>query len=292
MIYDIRHVTTYTYGGEMTYALCALRLLPRDARGQRVESAELVIDPQPARYEERVCFFGNRVAMATLAKPHRALRVEARSRVRVERPTPPDAEATPTWEDLRDAAFASNSLAPDSPVHMLHASKLAPIQTPVTAYARQSFPAGRAALAGAMDLMRRIRADFAYDPKATLVTTPLEEAFAARRGVCQDFAHVMIAGLRGLGLPAAYVSGYLRTIPPPGKKRLEGADASHAWVALWCGPELGFVGLDPTNAILEGDDHILLAIGRDYSDIAPIGGVLLGAGDQRIDVAVDVIPVG
>jgi len=138
--------------------------------------------------------------------------------------------------------------------------------------------------------MRRIQRDFVYDAEATTVSTPAAEAFRARRGVCQDFAHIMICGLRGLGLPAAYVSGYLRTTPPPGKPRLEGADATHAWVALWCGERQDWVGFDPTNALLVEDSHIRLATGRDYADVAPISGITLAPGDQALQVAVDVIP--
>ncbi|MBX9876397.1 MAG: transglutaminase family protein, partial [Beijerinckiaceae bacterium] len=159
-------------------------------------------------------------------------------------------------------------------------------------YARASFPALRPVLEAATELMGRIRADFTYDPEATEVSTPLEEAFRQRHGVCQDFAHVMIAGLRGLGLPAAYVSGYIRTVPPPGEKRLEGADASHAWVMLWCGPETGWIGLDPTNDLIVADDHIVTAFGRDYADVSPLDGVVIGPGSQKIGVAVDVIPIG
>ena len=165
------------------------------------------------------------------------------------------------------------------------------LDEPVVAYARESFPERRQMLDGAMDLMARIWNDFDYDPKATLVSTPLGEAFAKKRGVCQDFAHIMIAGLRGIGLPARYVSGYLRTVPPAGKERLEGADATHAWVSIWCGPLDGWVGLDPTNNIHVGDDHIILAEGRDYADVAPINGVILSSGDQDVEVAVDVIPI-
>jgi transglutaminase-like putative cysteine protease len=138
-----------------------------------------------------------------------------------------------------------------------------------------------------VDLSRRIKRDFAYDPRATLVSTPLATAFARRRGVCQDFAHVMIAGLRGLGLPAAYVSGYIHTRPPPGGPKLQGADATHAWVSVWCGPGLGWIGLDPTNAVAAADQHVILATGRDYSDISPVDGVLLGSGSQRLSVEVD-----
>ena len=138
--------------------------------------------------------------------------------------------------------------------------------------------------------MRRMRDDFTYDAEATDVSTPIAAAFEGRHGVCQDFTHIMIAALRGLGLPAAYVSGYLRTIPPPGRPRLEGADATHAWVNLWCGPQDGWVGFDPTNAILARDDHITLAIGRDYADVAPVDCIILSAGAQTLDVDVDVIP--
>ena len=161
----------------------------------------------------------------------------------------------------------------------------------VTAYAAASFPQGHGILVSAVDLMHRIRREFKYDPKATVISTPLREVFEKRHGVCQDFAHVMIAGLRGLGLPAAYVSGYLRTIPPPGKPRLQGADATHAWVSAWCGAELGWIGFDPTNDLLIENDHIILAVGRDFSDVSPVDGIIVGSRNQKLGVAVDVIPV-
>jgi transglutaminase-like putative cysteine protease len=160
----------------------------------------------------------------------------------------------------------------------------------VTDYARSSFPSGRSALGGAFDLMQRIRRDFRFDSKATSVRTPLQEAFALRAGVCQDFAHIMIAGLRGLGIPSAYVSGYLRTIPPAGQPRLRGADASHAWVSVWCGD--GWIGLDPTNGIVMCDDHIVVARGRDYTDVSPIDGIVSSSGAQKLKVEVDVVPDG
>ena len=170
-------------------------------------------------------------------------------------------------------------------------SPLVPVLTSATEYAAASFAAAREVLAGAVELMHRIRTEFKYDPKATVISTPLTEVLEKRHGVCQDFAHVMIAGLRGLGLPAAYVSGYLRTIPPPGKPRLQGADATHAWVSLWCGEEIGWVGLDPTNDILIGNDHIVLAVGRDFSDVSPVDGIIVGSRKQKLGVAVDVVPV-
>lgn len=292
MIYDVRHVTTYGYSRMVPFARCILRLLPRDEAGQRVESSEILIAPRPAERSDGLCFFGNHMTMISITRPHRELRVEMRARIAVDRPAPPHPGLTRGWEEVAALALASASLAPASPAHHLYSSRLVPPVAPVVAYARESFPPGRPVLEAASELMGRIRRDFTYDPDATEVSTPLADAFAARHGVCQDFAHIMIAGLRGLGLPAAYVSGYIRTIPPPGQKRLEGADASHAWAMIWCGPEIGWIGLDPTNDLIVGDDHIVTAIGRDYADVSPLDGVLIGPGSQKIGVAVDVLPVG
>jgi transglutaminase-like putative cysteine protease len=192
---------------------------------------------------------------------------------------------------VRDVAFEATSLGPESPIGYVFASPLVPVQRPVTEYAAASFPSAGGIIAGAVNLMHRIRTEFKYDPKATVISTPLDEVFEKRHGVCQDFAHVMIAGLRGLGLPAAYVSGYLRTIPPPGKPRLQGADATHAWVSLWCGEAIGWIGFDPTNDILVENDHIVLAVGRDFSDVSPVDGIIVGSRKQKLAVAVDVLLV-
>ena len=292
MIYDIKHVTTYEYGSAVTYSNCALRLLPREEAGQIVYASGLEITPRPERMSEQICFFGNRVTSLTIETAHRTLIVATRTSVEIQRDPAPEAAATDPWERVRDEAFAYPSLDRDAPAHYLHPSRFVPHYQPATDYARESFPPERPVLAGAKDLMHRIRTQFRYDAKATVVSTPLSEAFLKRHGVCQDFAHIMISGLRGLGLPAAYVSGYIRTIPPPGQKRLEGADATHAWVAVWCGPRHGWVGLDPTNDIMIGDDHIILAKGRDYADISPVAGIILGSKEQDVDVKVDVIPRG
>ncbi len=289
MIYDIRHITTYEYGAPITFSHCALHLLPVDGPGQTVLQSALTITPPPALTEDRTCFFGNRVTSITIEKTHRELKIEARSSIDVNRAQNPIAALTMPWEDVREAAFAVDDLSSASPAHFLHPSRFVPRFQPAADYAMQSLHPGRPALEAAIELMQRIRADFKYDPKATLVSTPLSEAFEKRRGVCQDFAHIMIAGLRGVGLPAAYISGYLRTIPPAGKPRLEGADATHAWVLFWCGPDFGWIGLDPTNAIAMGNDHIVLARGRDYADISPVAGIVLGSGEQQVDVKVDVI---
>jgi transglutaminase-like putative cysteine protease len=290
VIYDVRHVTTYNYAAPVAFARCALRLLPRDERRQRVRESGLTVTPEPASWSERRDFFGNRTVAFVIETAHRQLRVEARSRVEVTRDEAQPGRASPVWEEVGAAAFAFRRLDALSPAHYLYASPLVKLLDPITAYAAESFPDRRGILDGAADLMHRIRTDFLYDPKATEISTPLLEAFENRGGVCQDFAHVMISGLRGLGLPAAYVSGYIRTLPAPGKPRLEGADASHAWVSVWCGDEMGWLGFDPTNGMEVGNEHVVLAIGRDYDDISPIHGVLLGPGEQEIEVGVDVVP--
>lgn len=291
MIYDIRHVTSYSYESSVSVARCSLRLEPRSGDGQELISHAVEIRPRPADRTVRHDFFGTHTESVLIETPHRNLRIDSRSRVSVFRRAPERAATSPAWESIRDVAFEATSLGPSSPIGYVFASPLVPVQRPVTAYASASFPPGNGILAGAVDLMHRIRTEFKYDPKATVISTPLKEVFEKRHGVCQDFAHVMIAGLRGLGLPAAYVSGYLRTIPPPGKPRLQGADATHAWVSLWCGEGLGWVGLDPTNDILVENDHIVLAVGRDFSDVSPVDGIIVGSRKQKLAVAVDVLLV-
>jgi len=291
VIYDIRHVTTYSYESPVSFARCALRLEPRSGDGQELVSHTVDIKPRPADRTVRRDFFGTLTESVLIEAPHRNLRIDSRSRVSVFRHAPGRAAPSPAWESVRDIAFEATSLGPSSPIGYVFASPLVPVQGPVTEYASASFPPGSGVIGGAVDLMHRIRTEFSYDPKATVISTPLKEVFEKRRGVCQDFAHVMIAGLRGLGLPAAYVSGYLRTIPPPGKPRLQGADATHAWVSLWCGAEIGWVGFDPTNDILVENDHIVLAMGRDFSDVSPVDGIIVGSRKQKLAVAVDVLLV-
>ena len=192
---------------------------------------------------------------------------------------------------MRAAAYASADLSPQSPSHYLFPSRQVSLDPEIRDYAASSFTPGRPVLDGAIDLMNRIKAEFVYEIGATTATTTAPMSFALRRGVCQDFSHIMISGMRSLGLPAAYVSGYLRTVQRPGEARLEGADAMHAWVMAWCGDEAGWIGLDPTNGMLAGNDHVVLAIGRDYADVAPIDGVIVASGGQRIEVSVQVVPL-
>jgi transglutaminase-like putative cysteine protease len=291
VIYDVRHVTTYGYESPVSFARCSLRLEPKSGDGQQLISHNVEIRPKPAERTARRDFFGTHTVSVLIEAAHRTLRIDSRSRVSVDRRAPDRAAPSPAWESIRDGALEATSLGPNSPVGYVFASSLIPVLRPVTEYASQSFLPDGGVLAGTADLMRRIRNDFKYDPKATVISTPLKEVFEKRHGVCQDFAHVMIAGLRGLGLPAAYVSGYLRTIPPPGKPRLQGADATHAWVSAWCGAELGWIGFDPTNDLVVANDHIILATGRDFSDVSPVDGIIVGSRKQKLRVEVDVMPV-
>ena len=291
MIYDIRQTTTYAYASTAMFARHVLRMSPTSRDGVRVLAASLDIDPPPVERRDGEDFFGNRAAWIELDRPHDRLVVRMSARVAVAARPEPLPGLTPPWEQVAAAAIAAADLGPEAPAHFLFASRQVSLDPEIRAYAVESFPAGRPVVDGAVDLMRRIGADFVYEVGATDVLTTPPMSFALRRGVCQDFAHIMISGLRGLGLPAAYVSGYLRTVPPEGGVRLEGVDAMHAWVALWCGPELGWYGLDPTNDVLAGDDHVPLAIGRDYADVAPVDGVVFAAGGQKLSVAVTVTPV-
>jgi transglutaminase-like putative cysteine protease len=288
MIYDIRQVTTYRYASPVAYARHVLRLTPIDRMGQRVHAAAVDIEPTPVERREGHDFFGNRMTWVELDRPHDTLSVQVAARVAVKRDIA--LEATPPWEAIRDAAFASVDLSPNSPAHYLFSSRQVSLDPEIRAYAAASFAVGRPILDAAVDLMRRIKADFTYEIGATTASTTPPMSFALRRGVCQDFAHVMISGMRGLGLPAAYVSGYLRTGQPSDKDKLQGAGAMHAWVLVGCGEEVGWRGLDPTNGIFAGDDHVVLAIGRDYADVAPIDGVIFASGGQRLEVSVSVTP--
>jgi transglutaminase-like putative cysteine protease len=288
VIYEVTHVTRYTYGATVELTNGVLRLMPVSRDGQTVERFDLDTTPPCLPPTERIDPFGNRVLSLRIEKPHRELEVTATSRVRVDRPPAPG--QSPPWDDVAVEALRFESLAFDSPAAALFPSRRIPLFDAATAYARTSFAGRRPVYEAALELATRIRSDFVYDPEATEVSTPAPVAFEQRRGVCQDFANIMIAALRGLALPALYISGYIRTIPPPGKTRLAGADASHAWAALWCGSALGWIGFDPTNAMSVHNDHIEIARGRDYSDASPIESMVLSSGSHDLEVTVDVVP--
>ncbi|MFZ1921815.1 MAG: transglutaminase family protein [Xanthobacteraceae bacterium] len=289
MNYDVRQTTTCSYATPVAHARHVLRLTPVSRDGERVHVAALQIVPGPAHRREGADFFGNRLTWIEINEPHETLTIKLSARVAVD--APPKPAPTPAWETVREDAFATGDIGPLSPAHFLFPSRMVSLDPEIRDYVRQSFAPGRPVLAAAIELIGRLKADIAYEIGATTVTTMPPMSFALRRGVCQDFAHIMISGLRGIGLPAAYVSGYLRSAQRADANRLQGSEAMHAWVLLWCGPATGWIGLDPTNAILASDEHVTLAVGRDYTDVAPMDGVILGSGGQRIAVAVAVTPV-
>jgi transglutaminase-like putative cysteine protease len=289
MRFDIRQTTIYTYPEPVRGSEQVMRLQPLSRPNQRVIASSLKMAPQPSSRHDSVDFFGNATTAALIAEPHRELKITTQARVDVDRPA--QGAPTPPWEDVCAEAVSAHDLSPESPVHFIFASPLVPLLIPVRDYVRRSFTKGRPVFDAVLDVTKRVKADFKYDPTATDVTTLVAQSFAARAGVCQDFAQIVISGLRGLGVPAGYVSGYLRTDPPPGKPRLEGADAMHAWVRVWCGAASGWREFDPTNGIAIGNDHIILAVGRDYSDVSPTVGALRTYGRHSIAIAVDVTPV-
>ena len=291
MLYDIKlriqtRYATAAAGGR--HVVCAM---PRDLPGrQRLILGHLETDPPADERLTRIDFFGNSVTELSLARAHDRLDVSLRARV--ERL---DDGAAPTGSvplaEIEAAARANRQLDATAPQHFCGTTARVQITPEMSAYAQAQVAPGMSTVDAVQAVGMALHADMQFDPVATNVDTPAADAFAARRGVCQDYSHIMIACLRALGIPAGYVSGYLRTTPPPGKKRLEGADAMHAWVQAWCGPEAGWFGYDPTNACHIGENHIIAAFGRDYDDVAPIRGVLRGWGGQSSRQAVDVIPV-
>lgn len=291
MLYNIRHVTRFDYARAVGFARNNLRLQPIHWSGQEIEEYSLTIEPHgrvhPARAEAGLA----NVMRMVVEAPATSLVITSSARVRVDRPIPFPRPTDPTLFEIAALARASRDASPASPASYIFPSPLIPIDADIAEWCAKDLDPARGVLEAAFALASRIQREFEFDPHATLVDTPPREAFDKRGGVCQDFAQIMISGLRAAGLPAAYVSGYLRTLPPPGQPRLVGADATHAWVLVWAGPDLGWVGVDPTNGIWMAEDHIVVAIGRDYSDIAPVDGVVLGSGAQKMQVSVDVEPL-
>ena len=291
MQYDIRLNLHYDYARASGGGRHQIRVLPRTIeRVQRVIASSLSCDPKPTERTDFVDFFGNNATSILFRKEHATLDIHMSARVAVSRPET-GLDVSPDLAGLRKQIADVRSLASDAPHHFLGASDFVSITPSITDYAGASLAGGASVQAVAADFCRRVHHDFAYDGDATTVATKAVDAFDLKRGVCQDFSHVMIAGLRGLGIPAGYVSGFLRTLPPPGKERLEGADAMHAWVAVWCGRDAGWQEFDPTNDMRAGNEHIVVGYGRDYSDVAPIVGVLKTTGKQAGEQSVDVVPV-
>jgi len=289
-LYRIEHDTRYVHAAPVSMSQHVAYLAPRRLARQTVHEYALDVDPGPADQVQRIDYYGNAVTQFTILRRYTELRVRATSLVEV-RPADSaiDPDASPAWEEVRAlGAFRRGARADDAAQFRFASPYVQPAED-LAAFARPSFSPGRPLLAAAIELMQRIHDEFQFDPGATTITTPVSRVLAERHGVCQDFAHLQIACLRSLGIAARYTSGYLLTDPPPGSPRLIGADASHAWLSVCC-PRHGWVDLDPTNAVLPGVRHVTIAWGRDYGDVSPLRGVVLGGGEHELIVGVSVVP--
>ena len=284
---SVKHRTTYTYGDFVTTSHHEARLTPRESETQRTVTHELTVTPTPEAQRRRFDYFGNRTLHFSLSEPHRALSVVAQSVVEIKPQAPPDLRATPAWESVRDRLRSDRRRDVLDAYAMTFDSPFVAATDELLTYGEPYFEPGRPLLSAVDALIRAIFTEFTYDPRATDVSTPLADVLRTRRGVCQDFAHLAIGCLRARGLAARYVSGYMLTRPPPGKQRMVGADASHAWFATFI-PEHGWVDYDPTNGVMPLGEHVTLAHGRDFADVTPIRGVILGGGHHELSVAVDV----
>jgi len=290
MEYSVRHRTTYRYLQGVAQSWHLSHLLLRQTPHQTVQESHVTLNLEAASRMVRDDYFGNQVEWFFFDQVHDLLEVVAQSRVQVA-PTPPRApEKSLGWEAVRRLLEAPDDDAAREAVQYMFDSPMTAFTGAVEAYARVSFTPGRPLLEAAVELMHRIHDEFRYDTSVTDVSTPVDKVYEIRAGVCQDLAHAGIAALRSIGLPARYVSGYLMTQPPPGQPRLVGADASHAWFSVFA-PPFGWIDLDPTNAAIVGEGHVTAAWGRDYADVAPVTGIILGGHDHIVDVGVDVIPV-
>lgn len=289
MEYFVRHRTTYRYVQDVSQSWHLAHLRLRNTSNQSVASSEVAINLEPSAIASRTDYFGNPVEWFSFDAPHTMLEIIAESRVTVDKPTERPSRNSLTHEAVRALLESPPDAEARDAVQYIFDSPMTVFESDVAEYTRESFPPGRPLLAGAAELMSRIHRDFRYDTTVTDATTPVDRVFEIRAGVCQDLAHVGIAAMRSLGLPARYVSGYLLTQPPPGMPRLVGADASHAWFSVWA-PPFGWVDLDPTNDVIVGESHVTSSWGRDYGDVAPVAGIILGGHDHVVEVGVDVIP--
>ena len=289
--YRVLHETRYTYQSTVTLSQQYLHMTPRNFLHQETESHQIRVDPMEQNGAAGIDFFGNSTCHIDISEPHKMLLVQAESTVALtKRFHLEQIKDTPPWEEVRDAMQQERSADTLKAWRYLYSSPHVNCSLELEQYARQSYTKGRPQLDAALELTQRIFEDFEFDDKATEISTPLEQVLKGRRGVCQDFAQLMIGCLRSLGLPARYMSGYILTHPPAGQPRMIGADASHAWVSVFC-PGLGWVDFDPTNCCLVQNEHITLGWGRDFSDVTPMRGIVLGGGEQDLEVRVTVTPL-
>jgi len=290
MLYNVSHRTTYRYSYPVSVGEHVACLKPRSFSRNKLVHNELTIDPAPSNLTERIDYFGNILSFFTVEEPHKVLVVEAKSQVEIDSPTTSVTRPSLPWEESAKSLGQDRSDEGLTAHQFQFASPRVRLNQEFASYALESFTPGRPMREALMELTSRIYADFRFDSKATTVRTPPEEVFRKRHGVCQDFAHVEIACLRSINVAARYVSGYLRTFPPPGKPRMVGADASHAWISAYSRDE-GWLDMDPTNNVAPTDGHVTLAWGRDYGDVSPLRGLILGGGGNVPHVEVDIEPL-
>ncbi|MGF1577854.1 MAG: transglutaminase domain-containing protein [Gemmataceae bacterium] len=287
MLYRVTHTTTYDYSESVSLSHNMLRVIARNSLNQQCHRSRLFISPTPASSTVGEDYFGNPTNFITILDAHKQFRVTAINVTEVHKPHIPDVAQTPPWEHVRDRLRNDRTEEFLRAYEFVFPSLYIPGLKEFHDYSLVSFRPNRPILEAVLDLTNRIYSEFTYDPRATSIATPLREVLDKRKGVCQDFAHLQIGCLRSLGLAARYVSGYLLTSPPPGQPRLQGADASHAWLSVFV-PGTGWIEVDPTNNMIPSDQHILLAWGRDYDNVGPIRGVITGGGQHTVHVGVDV----
>ncbi len=289
--FSVLHDTEYFYQYNVTLSQQLLHMTPRNFEYQDTVSHQIEVEPKPTDWSERSNYFGNQSKIFSIATPHKILRVRASSSLMLRpRLTLDQIAGSMPWEAKRDGLHQSSNAQARAISQFLYESPHVICSAELAAYAAASFTPSRPLLEAALDLTQRIFNDFEFDGNATTIATPLSEVLKGRRGVCQDFAHLMIGCLRTLGIACRYVSGYILTTPPAGQPRLVGADASHAWVSVYC-TGYGWVDFDPTNSCLVQDEHITVGWGRDFSDVTPMRGVILGGGGQKLKVSVTVTPL-
>ncbi|MEQ8857469.1 MAG: transglutaminase family protein [Pseudomonadales bacterium] len=289
MLYDVRHETRFKYGGSVSISHQMLKLRPRRSGRQNVVESELSVAPRPMVQRNWTDYFGNEVEFLTVQEPHRELVISNVSKVEVLPGMNIMLDFSPSWEVVAQSMQTPTNAQALSASQFCFESPYVDVHAELREFALASFEPGRPLLEAVMALTSQIYEDFTYQGGVTDVSTPVRRVLELKKGVCQDFAHLEIACLRAIGLPARYVSGYLMTHPPVGKEKLKGADESHAWLSVWC-PELGWVDFDPTNNLIPNMEHITVGWGRDYGDVSPVSGFIFGGGSHEVAVAVDVIP--
>ena len=289
--YHVKHRTTYDYSMPVSLSYHNLHIKPKDwSIYQHISDFMMEISPEPSDFSERMDYFGNYAQSFSIQETHEQLVINTEFDTRIISNPPPTEEMTITCAQVRKALHGDTSFRTLNALQYIYASPLIPYSPKIATWAEQFFPEKQSFLGGVLELSSVLKRDIQFDPEATEINTSIEEFFELKKGVCQDFAHLMIACLRSQDLPARYVSGYILTFPPEGQKRMEGADASHAWVSVYI-PGWGWVDIDPTNDLLVDDQHIRLAVGRDYTDVSPVKGSVTGGGETTVKVEVTVMPI-